>query len=112
MNYSKSLPNFTTQCVVSIRATSKGPDMVERGLAIGTALAPVIGYDEAARLVKEAAKSGKTIREIAREQTKLSEAELEQILNPAKMTEPGLEGGPHGTQGFGVVLQVGAHRGG
>jgi fumarate hydratase class II len=91
-----SSKNFAVQCVVGIRATSKGPDMVERGLAIGTALAPVIGYDEAARLVKEAAKSGKTIREIAREQTKLSDEELEQILNPAKMTEPGLEGGPAG----------------
>ncbi|HLV97179.1 MAG TPA: class II fumarate hydratase [Ktedonobacterales bacterium] len=91
-----STKNFTAQCVVGIRATSKGPDMVERGLAIGTALAPVIGYDEAARLVKEAAKTGKTIREIALEQTKLSAEELEQILNPAKMTEPGLEGGPAG----------------
>ncbi len=91
-----SARNFTRQCIVGLRATSKGPEMVERGLAICTALAPVIGYDAAANLAKEAAKTGKTIREVAREQTKLSEEELDQILNPAKMTEPGLEGGPAG----------------
>ncbi len=91
-----SAKNFTRQCIIGLRATSKGPEMVERGLAICTALAPVIGYDAAANLAKEAAKTGKTIREVAREQTKLSEAELDQILNPAKMTEPGLEGGPAG----------------
>jgi fumarate hydratase class II len=91
-----SAKNFTAQCIISIRATSKGPEMVERGLAICTALAPVIGYDAAANLAKEAAKTGKTIREVAREQTRLSEEELEHILNPARMTEPGLEGGPAG----------------
>ncbi len=91
-----SAKNFTAQCIVGIRATSKGPEMVERGLAICTALAPVIGYDAAAALAKEAAKTGKTIREVAREQTKLSEEELEHILNPARLTEPGLEGGPAG----------------
>ena len=70
--------------------------MVERGLAICTALAPVIGYDAAAALSKEAYKTGKTIREVAHEQTKLSEEELDRILDPAKMTEPGLEGSPAG----------------
>ncbi len=88
--------NFTAQCVTGIKATSKGPEMVEKGLAICTALAPVIGYDAAANLAKEAARTGKTIREVARERTNLSEEELEHILNPAKMTEPGLEGGPAG----------------
>ncbi len=91
-----SAKNFSAQCIVGLRATSKGPEMVERGLAICTALAPVIGYDAAANLAKEAAKTGKTIREVARAQTKLSEEELDHILNPAKMTEPGLEGGPAG----------------
>ncbi|HXW77111.1 MAG TPA: class II fumarate hydratase, partial [Candidatus Eremiobacteraceae bacterium] len=37
--------NLTTQCVQGITATTKGPDMVERGLAICTSLAPIIGYD-------------------------------------------------------------------
>jgi fumarate hydratase class II len=91
-----SATNFTAQCVTGLKATTKGPEMVERGLAICTALAPVIGYDAAAALSKEAYKTGKTIREVAREQTKLSEEELDRILDPAKMTEPGLEGGPAG----------------
>ncbi len=89
-----SASNFTAQCITGLKATTKGPEMVERGLAICTALAPVIGYDAAAALSKEAYKTGKTIREVAREQTSLSEEELDRILDPAKMTEPGLEGGP------------------
>ncbi len=88
--------NFTTQCVTGLQATSQGPDMVEKGLMLGTALAPVIGYDKAAGLAKEAAKSGRTIREAALEQTDLTDAELDEILKPEKMTEPGLGGGPAG----------------
>ena len=88
--------NFTEQCIKGIQATSRGPEMVERGLAICTALAPVIGYDAAANLSKEAYKTGKTIREVARERTNLSEEELDRILDPAAMTKPGLEGGPAG----------------
>lgn len=88
--------NFTEQCINGLQATTKGPEMVERGLAICTALAPIIGYDAAASLSKEAYKSGKTIREMAREKTNLSEEELDRILDPASMTRPGLEGGPAG----------------
>jgi fumarate hydratase class II len=88
--------NFTEQCIKGIKATTRGPEMVERGLAICTALAPVIGYDAAANLAKEASKTGKTIREVARERTNLSEADLDRILDPASMTRPGLEGGPAG----------------
>src|SRR5437773_926011 len=88
--------NFTEQCIKGIKATTKGPEMVERGLAISTALAPIIGYDEAASISKEAYKTGKTVREVARERTNLSEQELDRILDPASMTEPGLEGGPAG----------------
>jgi fumarate hydratase class II len=88
--------NFSEQCIKGLKATSRGPEMVERGLAICTALAPIIGYDAAADISKEAYKTGKTIREVAREKTPLSEEELERILDPASMTKPGLEGGPAG----------------
>jgi fumarate hydratase, class II len=88
--------NFTEQCIKGIKATTRGPEMVERGLAISTALAPIIGYDEAASISKEAYKTGKTVREVARERTNLSEEELDRILDPASMTKPGLEGGPAG----------------
>ena len=80
--------NFATQAIDGLKATSRGPEMVERGLAICTALAPIIGYDAAAAIAKEAAATGKTIREVARERTKLSEAELTKILDPALMVEP------------------------
>jgi fumarate hydratase class II len=83
--------NFSKQCIEGLKATDKGPHMVEQGLALCTALVPSIGYDAAAGISKEAAKKGKTVREVAREQTKLSEEDLQKILDPFKMTEPGLD---------------------
>ena len=88
--------NFTEQCIKGLQATTRGPEMVERGLAICTSLAPIIGYDAAADISKVAYKTGKTVREVAREKTNLSEEELDRILDPASMTRPGLEGGPAG----------------
>jgi fumarate hydratase class II len=75
--------------VKGLKATDKGPEMVERGLMLGTALAPAVGYDAAAAIAKEASKTGRTIRETAREKTELSEDELDRLLNAEKMTEPG-----------------------
>src|SRR6266550_1609675 len=88
--------NFSQQCITGLKATTRGPEMVERGLAICTSLAPIIGYDAAADISKVAYKTGKTVREVAREKTNLSEEELDRILDPASMTRPGLEGGPAG----------------
>jgi fumarate hydratase class II len=86
--------NFNERCVRGLRATERGPRMVEEGLAIATALAPVIGYDAAAAIAKEAAASGRAAREVAGERTDLSPEELDRILDPARMTQPGLEGRP------------------
>ena len=80
--------NFSKQCIDGITATEKGPEMVERGLALCTALVPAIGYDQAAAISKEAAKTGQTVREVARKMTKLTEDELTKLLDPFKMTEP------------------------
>jgi fumarate hydratase class II len=80
--------NFTEQCVKGITPTARGPEMVERGLAICTALAPIIGYDAAAAIAKEAAKTGESIREVALRKTDLGEAKLKEILDPTLMTEP------------------------
>lgn len=85
---SSAAENFADQCVKSITATAKGPEMVERGLAIGTALAPIIGYDAAAAIAKEAAKTGESIREVALRTTDLGEAKLRELLDPTLMTEP------------------------
>jgi fumarate hydratase, class II len=88
-----STQNLTRQCIAGIKATERGPRLVEQGLMLATALAPAIGYDAAARIAKEALTSGKTIREVARERTKLSPQELDRLLDPARMTEPGVEAG-------------------
>jgi fumarate hydratase, class II len=79
--------NLTDQCVSGIEATERGPELVEQGLMLATALAPVIGYDRAAEISKAAYKSGRTIREIAREETDLSEDELDELLDARHMTE-------------------------
>ena len=86
-----SAGNFADQCVIGITATDTGPAMVEKGLMLGTALAPSIGYDAAAGIAKKAAETGRTIREVARSDTSLSEAELDALLNPEDMTKPSLE---------------------
>ena len=86
-----SARNFAEQCVAGITATDTGPAMVEKGLMLGTALAPSIGYDAAAGIAKKAAETGGTIREVARRETALTEAELDALLNPEEMTKPSLE---------------------
>ena len=80
--------NFAERCVSGIQATERGPEMVERGLAICTGLVPLIGYDASAAIAKQAAKSGRTVREVAREVTSLTAEQLDAALDPFKMTEP------------------------
>ncbi len=63
-------------------------DYIEGSLAMCTALAPVIGYDAAAAIAKEAYATGKTVREVAREQQVVSEEELTRLLDPMDMTRP------------------------
>ena len=92
-----SAHNFADQCVKGITATNVGPDMVEKGLMLGTALAPAIGYDAAAAIAKAASAKGATIREMAKEKTELSDAQLDELLDLESMTEPGIgAGGPGG----------------
>jgi fumarate hydratase class II len=79
--------NITDQCVNGLEATDRGPALVEQGLMLATALAPEIGYDKAAEISKDAYKSGKTIREVAREKTDLSDEQLDALLDARKMTE-------------------------
>ena len=85
--------NLDAQCVRGLQATAKGPEMVERGLAIVTTLVPHIGYDESAAIAKQAQQTGKTVKEIALETTGLSPDELDEILDPTAMTQPGLSPG-------------------
>ncbi len=91
-----SATNLATQCVDGITATENGPAMVERGLMLCTALAPVIGYDATAAIAKEAYNTGRTVREVARERSGLDEAELTRLLDAEAMTHPGRDTGPSG----------------
>ena len=90
-----SAANFRVRLVDGVAATDRGPALVEQGLMLATALAPEIGYDAAAALAKEALKSGRTIRELATERG-IAPDRLDELLDPASMTEPGLGGGPAG----------------
>ena len=90
-----SARNFRVRLVEGLAATERGPQLVEQGLMLATALAPEIGYDAAAALAKEALQSGRTIRELATERG-IAADRLDELLDPASMTEPGLGAGPAG----------------
>jgi fumarate hydratase class II len=81
---------FTEKCVVEIEANEERcRELVELSMAMVTSLAPKIGYDRAAEIAKESARTGKTVREICREKKVLQENELEGALDPVAMTQPG-----------------------
>lgn len=79
---------FRLKCIEGLQATERGPQSVESGLALCTALVPAIGYDNAAAVAKEASKTGETVREVARRLTNLPEADLTRLLDPFRMTVP------------------------
>jgi fumarate hydratase class II len=62
--------------------------LIEQSLMMVTSLAPKIGYEKAASFAKQAFESGKTIRQLCREQKVLPDKELDDALDPWKMTEP------------------------
>ncbi|HET6528330.1 MAG TPA: class II fumarate hydratase [Balneolaceae bacterium] len=64
-------------------------DMVGRNPVLVTALNPIIGYDKAAKIAKKAFKENRPVKEVAREMTDLSDEELDQALDPIKMTRGG-----------------------
>jgi fumarate hydratase class II len=82
---------FTEKCVVGIEANKERcEEMIEKSLAMVTALAPVIGYDAAAKIAKESYATGKTVREVALAHKVLLPDQLAKILDPWRMTEPGI----------------------
>jgi len=86
-----SARNLTERCIEGLQATDRGPELVERSPMLATALNPIIGYDEAAKIAKESMRTGRSIRQLARTKG-ISEAQLNKVLDLAKMTKPGLEG--------------------
>jgi len=82
---------FTEKCVMGIEANrERCEELIEKSLAMVTSLAPVIGYDAAAKIAKEAFTTGKTVREVAKTHKVLPEDKLDKILDPWRMTEPGI----------------------
>ena len=80
---------FAEKCIEPLQADADvARDSLERNLAVCTALAPAIGYDQAAAISKEAFASGRTVREVAVAKGVLPLAELDRLLDARAMTEP------------------------
>jgi len=78
---------FTGRCISGLEADAERcRDMVERSLAMCTALVPKIGYDAAAAIAKDAYRTGRTVREVARETRLMTDEELDRLLDPRHMT--------------------------
>ncbi len=80
---------FVDFCALDMEANADVcEEAVEKSLSMVTSLNPYIGYEKAAALAKEAMKTGKTIRQLCVEKKVLPEDQLDEILNPMRMTEP------------------------
>jgi len=76
---------FTEKCVRGIMANEERcRELVELSMAMVTSLTPKIGYDRAAEIAKESARTGRTVREIAREKKILPEDESNARWTPSK----------------------------
>ncbi len=81
--------NFDERCIRGLEADrERAEGFVEQSLAMCTVLAPVIGYEKAAAIAKEAYHTGRTVREVARERSGLDEAKLDELLDPKTQTGP------------------------
>ncbi|MEM1180141.1 MAG: class II fumarate hydratase [Acidobacteriota bacterium] len=84
---------MTEKCVEGLEANAeRAREIVENSLAMCTSLAPLIGYDAAASIAKEAFKTGRTVRQIAAEREVLPADELDRALDARRMTEGGILG--------------------
>ncbi|MGD2086215.1 MAG: class II fumarate hydratase [Candidatus Aminicenantes bacterium] len=78
---------FTEKCIVGLTANEERcKELVEKSLAMVTALNPYIGYDKAAEIAKEAYRTKKSLREVILEKKIMSEEKLNEILDPYSMT--------------------------
>ena len=77
--------NFQEKLVDGLEADrARAEGLVEQSLAMATVLAPEIGYEKAAALVKEAYRTGRTVREVAREKSGIAEETLGRLLDPRR----------------------------
>jgi len=86
---SNAVNAFTRKCVMGLKADRKRcEELLEKSLAMVTALNPVIGYDRAAKVAKEAYETGKTLREVILAKKLVPEDQLDRALDPVSMTGP------------------------
>ena len=80
---------FTDKCLKGLEADEERcRSLIEESLSMVTSLNPLIGYDEAARVAKEAFQTGKTVRELLQEEGLVSKEDLDRALEPESMTRP------------------------
>jgi aspartate ammonia-lyase len=85
---------FARECVAGIEAdVERSAWLLENSSAMATPLAPYIGYALAADIAKQAVAQGRTIRELVIERGVFSAEELDEILDPHELTNPGIAGG-------------------
>ena len=78
-------------CVDGIEANERHmEELVENSVGVITAIVPHVGYENAAKIAKEAISTGKPVRDLAIESGIISEEDLNKILDPLSMTEPGI----------------------
>jgi fumarate hydratase class II len=88
----KATQNFSNRCIEGLEADrSRCEEMIEKSLALATALTPKIGYEKAARIAKKAYDLRKNIREVAEEEGILSRQELDHIFDLRSMISPRLK---------------------
>jgi fumarate hydratase class II len=90
---STSCHNLVDRCVTGIEANAeRARELVEKDLAIVTALVPAIGYDTSAKLAKQAMSEDRPLREVVAEAEVLSDDELDRQLDIKRMTDGGVLG--------------------
>ncbi len=88
---SNTAKNMASRCIDGITANKERlHELAEANISTVTALVPIIGYDKSAEIAKEAFKTGEHLRAVAKRNSGLPEAELDEALDLMKMTKPGL----------------------
>ena len=86
---SNAAHHFSLRCIEGLEADQERcEEMIEKSLALVTALAPRTGYNEAARIARKAYENRKTIRQVLEEEKLFSKKELKDLLDPRSMTAP------------------------
>ena len=88
-----AVQTFIDNCVTGITANEERcRQLVENSIGVITAICPHVGYEKAAEIAKKAMKTGESIRNLILREGLLSEKEMETVLDPVNMTEPGISG--------------------